>query len=618
MKSKIGLRIKKGVPYPFGVSFKKNSVNFAVSLPDFNACCLKLYRHSTGECLDSICLTKDYKTGHVFSVELEWSQKRACGITAVSDFTDLAYVYQVEEKIVADPYAYLLYGREEYGNISRESKLLMGFPEEGYPWKDEKRPCLPLSQLLIYKLHVRGFTMHSSSGVEHPGTFSGLTEKIGYLKELGINSVLLMPAYEYNEKIAAWGIGGKEKINYWGYSEDNLYFAPKASYALRPHKAMKEFKDMVQAFHNNGMEVLMEMNFVPGTNLVLIQECLRHWALHYHMDGFRLIGEGQATALAAEDPLLGKVKLLADSFTGKDSFEAYKLPVYKNLCEYNQNFSVNVKRFIRSEEGQVEEFSRRFIKNPDQWGVVNYITNHDGFTLKDLVSYDLKHNEANGEKNQDGMEYNYSWNCGKEGVTKSQKIISLRKKQMRNALTLLFLSQGTPLLLAGDEFGNSQEGNNNAYCQDNEISWLDWEALNKAADTFITVKKLIQIRKEHPVFHMEQQLRCTDYFSCGFPDVSFHGLTPWVPDYKSYSRLLGIHLAGHYVKRNRQDNDNCFYIALNFHWEKQNFKLPPPVEGTHWYIIWNTEEEGQTTMKLLENQKIYQVNPRTIVVFISK
>ncbi|BCJ95769.1 glycogen operon protein GlgX homolog [Anaerocolumna cellulosilytica] len=616
MKSKIGLRIKKGEPYPFGVSFCKNSVNFSLSLPEFAACCLNLYRLSTGECLDTIYLDKEYKTGHVFAVRLEWNRQK-CSITNVSDFSDLAFEYQAGEKAITDPYTFLLYGRDQYGLNSRDTKLLSGFPEEDYPWKEEGRCSISYTQLIIYKLHVRGFTIHPSSEVKHKGTFLGISEKIPYLKELGINSILLMPAYEYNETLTARGIGGKEKLNYWGYSEDNLYFAPKASYAFRPHQVMKEFKDMVQAIHNNGMEVFMEMNFAPGTNSVLIQECLRHWVRQYHIDGFRLVGDGQSVALAAADPLLGNIKLMTESWEGRYSYEAYKLPVFKNLSEYNQGFSVTVKRFLRSEEGQVEEFSKRFLKNPEQWGVVNYITNHDGFTLMDLVSYDIRHNEANGEKNLDGMEYNYSWNCGKEGVTKNKKIVALRRKQIRNALTLLFLSQGTPLILAGDEFGNSQQGNNNAYCQDNDLSWLDWDILKNTEDIFHTVQKLIQIRKEHPVFRMEQQPRCIDYMSCGFSDVSFHGVVPWVPDYSFYSRVLGIHLAGHYVMRNRQDKDNCFYIAINFHWEVQSFKLPPSAPGTKWYIYWNTEEEQTLTM-LLENQGIYQVPSRTVIIFISK
>ncbi|QHQ62853.1 alpha-amylase [Anaerocolumna sedimenticola] len=451
------------------------------------------------------------------------------------------------------------------------------------------------------------------------GTFLGVVDKIPYLKELGVNCIQLMPIYEYNELIGQTGFGGNHKLNYWGYSNENYYFAPKASYCAEPTQAADEVKYMIDSLHNNGIEVIMEMNFVKGLNPGFIQDCLRYWFLEYHIDGFKIPSETVPGILLGTDPILSKVKLLAEGWDLEKIYPKDMIPDLKNLAEYNAGYSADVKRFLRGDEEQVAAVANRMKKNPDKCGIINYITNHDGFTLMDLYSYDMKHNEKNGENNQDGADYNYSWNCGTEGKTKSKKVSNLRRKQVINALLMLFLSQGTPLLLAGDEFGNSQEGNNNAYCQDNEISWLDWNLLEQNNSLFQFVKQLIKLRMEHPILHMEEQLRNMDYISCGLPDISFHGIKAWYPDYKHYSRVLGVMLAGNYVKINRNENDRIFYLGFNMHWENHGFDLPKLPSGKQWYVLYNSNTGGDSMEEqVLTNQRIYEIPARSAAVLISK
>lgn len=610
-KKNSGFYVAKGFPVPLGVTVLKEGINFSVSAPGCDACTLNLYEKNTGTLKESVPLSREYRTGSVFSV-----------LVRNLKLTELSYRYQIKDKEFTDPYAKNIYGRESYGKIpcpEGKNQVKGGFLTGDFDWKGERPLNIPYSQLVIYKLHVRGFTLHPSSAVEAKGTFLGVVEKIPYLKDLGINCVQLMPVYEYNEILGQRGFSRETKLNYWGYSDENYYFAPKAAYCADPSRADLEFKYMIASLHQNGMEVILEMNFTRGTNPVLIQDCLRYWTREYHIDGFKLTSDTVPSTLLAADPLLGRTKLMAEGWDTEQIYPKDEEPDYKNLAEYNSGYANHVRQFLRGDEEQTGALSFHIRRNPEKCAVINYITNHDGFTLMDLYSYDIKHNEKNGENNQDGADYNYSWNCGAEGNTRVKKILNLRKKQIRNAFITLFLSQGTPLLLAGDEFGNSQEGNNNAYCQDNEISWLNWNLLNTNQDIFHFVRQIIKLRREHPILHMDNQLRSLDYISCGFPDISFHGLKAWFPDYGHYSRVLGVMLAGNYVKRNRNENDQTFYFGFNMHWEKHGFDLPKLPAGRKWHLLYDTNNgNAETEPKLLDNQRSCECGPRTVVVLISK
>ena len=624
MKSKAGYMINKGDPFTMGTKIVKNGIHFTISLPVAKECYLNLYDVNTGVLLDHIRLTQEFKTGNVFSVFLKEKKRQTKGkeepLNVNAD--SLAYLYQINDKEFLDPCASILYGRDKFGDKRNleSHKIFGGVTCHKFDWQGDIHNVIPFDQLIIYKLHIRGFTMDSSSQVINKGTFAGVTQKIPYLLELGINCVQLMPAYDFNEIISLQGIENVCKVNYWGYCEENSYFAPKASYGVNPRKVDVEFKEMVKALHIHGIEVIMEMNFVEGLNPVFMLECLRYWVFTYHVDGFRLPAYHVPVSFFAADPYLGQTKFLAENWD--ESLINKGNPQFKNISIYNQEYSNIVKRFLRSDEEQAFQFSKCVTRNSEHSGVVNYITNHDGFTLMDLVSYDTKHNNDNGEKNQDGIDYNYSWNCGVEGPTKKKSILGLRKKQIINAFTILLFSQGTPLILSGDEFGNSQKGNNNAYCQDNEVSWLNWNDLNKNKEIFDTVKSLIEIRKAHPVLHKSDPNRGMDYIYCGFPDLSFHGLKAWYPDYNHYSRILGIMYSGFYAKLNKTVNDNTFYIAYNFHWEKHTFYLPNPPKGEKWYMLFHTAESATedilTESEPLENQRQCEVIERTIVVLYSK
>lgn len=688
-QGKSGITTIKGSTLPFGATVVDGGINFAITLGNVEKCTLNLYHRNTGKIVASIPLDEKYKTGNVFSVRIEPTSKLEnsklefietyksefiensktefikknnleckensyqneifpeLNMNLFDNLENISYSYHVNGKEVIDPYAKIIYGRESFGlclTTEEKQKIRGGILTTDFDWQNDKLLQIPYSKLIIYKMNVRSFTKHESSNVKGKGTFSGIIEKLPYLKELGINCVQVMPIYDFNEIIELspnseyyryidfkkinerYQTKNKTsdknyKINLWGYCEDNRYFAPKASFSSDPYYAVEELKTLIRTFHQNGMEFIMEMHFPYGTNPNLIQDCLRYWVAEYHVDGFKLTGEALPSILLATDPILSTTKLLATGWDISYIYGKDYAPTYKNLAEYNDVYSVIAKRLLKSDENQVKSFADRYKYNPGKSGVINYITNQDGFTLMDLYSYDIKHNEENGEKNADGMEYNYSWNCGEEGKSKKKKVNELRRKQIRNAFTTLFFSQGTPLLYAGDEFGNSQQGNNNAYCQDNEISWLNWNDLNEHNDIFQYVKTLIEFRKQHPILHMEQPLKNIDYLSCGFPDLSYHGTLVWYPDYTNYSRILGILLSGSYAKINRMENDNNFYIAYNMHWENHMFDLPNLPKGMQWHVVLDTnevamKEEGECTP--LKNQQQYKIAARTIVIFIGK
>ena len=259
----------------------------------------------------------------------------------------------------------------------------------------------------------------------------------------------------------------------------------------------------------------------------------------------------------------------------------------------------------------VREVIRQLCRRTPEDGCCNYITSHTGFTLCDLVSYDGKHNEANGERNQDGPDYNYSWNCGTEGPSRKRSVMTLRKNQMKNAFLLLLLSQGTPCILAGDEFGNTQDGNNNVYCQDNETAWLNWGRQKSYEDLFRFVKRLIALRKSNPVFHQRQALLGLDRTACGIPDVSYHGENAWQVKNEVSSRQLGVMYSGAGV-----GDCDCF-VAYNMHWLPHSYALPSPGKGKCWHLALDTDRGVLSKSIKLEDQKRIEIRERSIAVLIS-
>lgn len=283
-----------------------------------------------------------------------------------------------------------------------------------------------------------------------------------------------------------------------------------------------------------------------------------------------------------------------------------------------------MRRFLKGDEDQINSFQYYVKKNPAGCGTIQYMANHDGFTLADLVSYDYRHNEENGEANRDGTGYNYSWNCGAEGPTRRTAILELRRRQMRNAVLLLMLSQGTPLLLGGDEFGNSQGGNNNAYCQDNATGWTDWSSARKFAGFTEFVKSVIRFRKAHPILHMPCELRATDYRSLGWPEISFHSERAWYANQENTCREIGVLYCGAYARKEDGSPDDFLYVIYNMHWSDHVFALPDLPEELRWHLAVDSGKKDEEAVCAageeipLKEKKSLKVGPRRILVLIGK
>lgn len=371
---------------------------------------------------------------------------------------------------------------------------------------------------------------------------------------------------------------------------------------------------MVRALHEAGIECIMEMYFPADTAPMKALYALWFWKKYYHVDGFHLVGDGVPKELIERDPFLYRVKKMFSDISGQPDKE-------NMLAEYNRGFMQDMRRLLKSDEGMIAGAQFHIKRNTGDFGTINYMASQDGFTLYDTVTYNYRHNEANGEENHDGSDYNYSWNCGVEGATRKQAIRRLREKQLRNAFLMLLLSQGTPMLYGGDEFGNSQGGNNNAWCQDNSTGWTDWKSFKKQEKLFSFVKKAIEFRKEHPILHMPDELRNVDYMAKGFPDISFHGERAWFLNMENTSRLIGIMYCGDYAERADGTKDDFLYIGYNFHWEERKIALPNLPDGVTWRKIVDTsdqEEEKWFREDSVSYKKVIDINPRTIVVLVAR
>ena len=561
----------KGRPQPFGVEIRKDHINFAVQVPTGKKCELLLYKKGSMNPKYRFEMPEEKGIGEVRFLALQ-------GL----DTEKYEYNFQIDERVWIDPYVRELAGTKKFGvRMDVQKHQARGkFVRDAYDWEDDKRPHLAWNDVIAYSLHIRGFTKHSSSHAVHKGTYLGIVEKIPYLLQLGINQIQCMPVYEFDEYV-------QNKINFWGYGK-GFYFAPKSSYASGS-SAVKELKDMVKACHRAGIEVVLEMPFEAGISAQKAMECLKFYLLEYHVDGFVVNPYNVPWDELNADPLLKEVKIM----------------------KKEEGFQTIMRRFLKGDENMIRDVMWALKHNSSADGVCNSITAQTGFTLWDLVSYDGKHNEENGERNQDGPDYNYSWNCGAEGLTRKKAVLELRKNQMRNALFLLLLSQGVPCILAGDEFANSQKGNNNVYCQDNPIGWLNWRNLLKEQEMYQFVKQLIKFRKKYRLFHQEKELLGIDQSGCGIPDVSYHGEMAWRASTEVASRQIGIY----YSSQDKEEAD-CF-VAYNMHWLEHEFALPALKKGRKWYRAASTKEGILKDLVVLENQRNIELDEREIVVLVS-
>lgn len=450
---------------------------------------------------------------------------------------------------LVDPYAKRLNGSASWNGPAHASRGVI-VPEQPFNWGNDARPMIPLEELIIYEMHVRGFTQDRSSHVKYPGTFLGMIEKISYLTELGVNAVELLPIHTFNEQelCNTNPKTGEQLFNYWGYSTAN-FFAPMSCYGTP-----EELKTLIKELHNNKIEIILDVVYnhtSEGSSLdyyssfrgidnatyyirdeqgyqnysgcgntlncshpivqKLIIDSLRSFVVDYHVDGFRFDlasiltrgtnGVPMKTSPLIDkitrDPILGPTKLIAEPWDLGGLYQLGSFPSWK-FGEWNDQFRDQIRHFIRG-TGDKGNIKKRLTGSPDLYQSpnksYNFITIHDGFSLYDLVSYNHKHNEMNGENNQDGIDNNVSWNGGVEGTTHDRAILTLRKRQIRNFFVALLLSQGIPMLLMGDEYGHTKKGNNNTWCQDNQLNYFLWDELKKNRDLFLFVSQLIHIRK---------------------------------------------------------------------------------------------------------------------------
>ena len=556
---------------------------------------------------------------------------------------------------------------------------------DDFDWDGDKPLEIPMEDLIIYETHVRGFTKDKSSKIKHGGTFAALGEKIPYLKSLGINCIELLPIFEFDELENARTVNEKKLLNYWGYSTVNFFapkagYAATGKYGMEAD----ELKNLIKKLHIAGIEVILDVvfnhtaegnekgpyisyrgidnktyylltpdgqyyNFSGCGNTLncnnsivrnFILDCLRYWVSEYHIDGFRfdlasILSRDEFGApmknpplleTLAHDAILSKSKLIAEAWDAGGLYQVGNFPSWGRWAEWNGKYRDTVRKFLKGDAVSLE-FMKRMEGSEDLYNVrtsnasINFITCHDGFTLYDLVSYNEKHNMANGENNMDGTNDNNSWNCGFEGETNDVSINELRKKQIKNAITILLMSRGIPMILCGDEFCNTQFGNNNAYCQDNEISWLNWDNLNIYDDIYNYFKSMIKFRKSHPVlrnstYHMKNN-------STGYPELSWHGEKPWSFDISNDNRSLAIMYAEDKEKY-KVDEDTFIYMAINMHWEMHVYELPIIPEDKKWYIFCNTScEYGKDIFdeKIripIEDQSHIVVNPRSIIILLGK
>ncbi len=600
------IRILPGDPEILGANILADGINFAVVVPD-DAQAELILCFGSEEC--HIPLWLQDRIGEISAVRLKGLKSKNFG-----------YYYVIDGKKTLDPFA---------AGIKDE---LCYLDHKSFDWQEERAIDRPFEDMLIYKLHVRGFTKKKGSGVPHKGTFRGVTEKIPYIKALGFNTVELLPMYEWDENLKTLPPFAKVEMttdakpvypkNYWGYAEKNYYFAPKQSFS-HSKDCVREVKEMIRAFHQADIEVIMEMYFPAKISPSDAHRAVRYWKKNYHIDGFRFVGEGVPMEALVRDPLLKRTKLIFDRVDVNWLYDG-QIPTHRCIAEANNDFMECGRRLLKGDDGQVLAFSEKVRRNPREIGVINYMAAVNGFTLSDTVSYDWKHNEVNGENNQDGPVYNYSWNCGAEGKTKKRSVLKLRSRQVKNALLYLFISQGAPMLLAGDECGNTQLGNNNAYSSDNSLGWTDWNHTKADLALRDFVAKLAAFRMAHPILHGREAFRGIDYKNIGYPDISYHDARAWMSSFEYASRTVGMMFCGLYAKDENDRPDDFIYVACNAYWETHDFGLPNLPPSWKWQVAIDTSlpqgEEFVTLSEenLLRNQKMITAKERSVIVLIGR
>lgn len=673
-----------------GATPLQNGVNFTIHTCGGTACELLLFHNAEEEPFAVLPFPEAYKIGDVYSM-----------IVYGLDIQDFEYAYRVDgpwdpdkgllfdkKNILLDPYAKAVSGQRIWGT-HWEPTYHARVVKDSFNWGDMPQSQRELSDLIIYELHVRGFTEHETSGVQNRGTFAGLMEKIPYLKELGVNAVELLPIFEFDETMNAREVNGNRLLEYWGYNTVS-FFAPNTSYTSvnEYNREGTELKTLIKALHDNGIEVILDVVFnhtaegnelgrtfcfkgfdnniyymlTPDGNYYnfsgcgntlncnhpvvqqMILECLRYWTVNYRVDGFRfdlasILGRNEDGSpmnnppllrTLASDPLLRNVKLIAEAWDAGGMYQVGSFPASGRWAEWNGRYRDSLRGFLKGDCWQAWDAAWSISGSGDLYGgyydnpkgnyagynsCVNFLTCHDGFTLYDLYAYNDKHNEMNGWDNTDGSNDNRSWNCGAEGETSDPEVLNLRYRMIRNACAVLLCSRGTPMFLAGDEFGNTKFGNNNSYCQDNEISWLDWSLLEKNRDLFEFFKFMIAYRKEHLVIRK----KLPDAV-CGMDSLHTHNINAEDMTIPRDARTFTVSFAGYDKEKGR---DDLVCICVNTYWEDVTITLPDLHKRGAWYLSVNTYGDGQGRYFYPRGQETritgeFIMRPRTVCIFTGR
>ena len=677
-----GFQIRPGFFREFGAVAIPGGVNFTIHTHGATSCELLLFHRKAEEPYAVIPFPESYRIGFCYSM-----------IVFDLDIEEFEYAYRLDgpydekkglrfdkNKILLDPYARAVTGQSQWGHVNNaQHGYRARVVQSNFDWGDQRHHSIPMEDLIIYELHVRGFTMDESSGVKHHGTFEGLREKIPYLKELGVNAVELMPIFEFDEMRDVRLIDENELIDFWGYNPVS-FFAPNTSYcsSMEYNREGLELKTLIKDLHDNDIEVILDVvfnhtaegnefgpcfsfkgfdnniyymltpdghyyNFSGCGNTLncnhpvvrdMILECLRYWVIEYRVDGFRfdlasILGRNDdGTPLSqppllrslAFDSILGNVKLIAEAWDAGGLYQVGSFPSWKRWAEWNGRYRDDMRRFLKGDDFLAQTAAARITGSPDLYdpayrggnASINFLTCHDGFTLYDLYSYNQKHNEANGWGNTDGADDNNSWNCGVEGETDDPAILVLRKRLMKNACAVLLCSRGTPMFLSGDEFADTRYGNNNPYCQDNLISWLDWSLLKKNKDLFDFFQYMIRFRKDHPVIRKDLE---PSYL--GVPAMSTHGLTPEETNFSGDSHVVCVRFAGYNEATQKED---LVYLAVNSGWFPVTLTLPELPEHYKWKVAVNTGDPKcqffhKNSMPTVES-KIF-LGERSVIIFVA-
>ncbi|MCR5107224.1 MAG: hypothetical protein K6B28_03595 [Lachnospiraceae bacterium] len=605
-------KVSKGIADEYGASVSEAGINFCFA----SSCCTTVF----------LCL---YGKDHKLIKKIDMLPYKDVGDTysvCISGMApeDVFYTYEVDGRVTEDRYEKNALRLRKWGESRRSGKInLSAIYTDDFDWGDDRPLNIPYEEVIAYELHVRGYTRHSSLKTVHRGTYLGLTEKTDHFREISVNQLILMPAYDFDEidenKRTEFLKEGDdpERINYWGFKAA-AYFMPKPEFSYSDD-FVNEFKTMVKSMHAAGIEVIMRFYFPDSVNRNLIIPCLKHWVIRYHIDGFFLMGEDIPMDLIATEPVLCNSKIYYRAFNKETIFGKKYENVNRCLAKADDSFMNIARRFLKSDEDMLAAFTEANRYNPSDIRRINYITSYEGFTLNDLVSYDYKHNEANGEGNRDGTDYNYSWNCGYEGMSRKKSVRELRLKQMKNALMMLFLSRGVPVMLEGDEFMNTRGGNNNPYCQDNEISWVKRRSNREAEEFFDFVKRLSKLRREHPILHMSHEPGLIDSLSCGYPDLSYHSENAWYPRFSNHVRNVGVMYCGLYEKKKDGESDDFFYAGYNMHWEDHKYALPKLPEGLCWSLELSSDRGAYDDYKdqLLTVNDSIVIHQRSIILLRS-